>query len=229
MTTLRAKLLAPVAIILFVGACQTDIDVSRPGHPDKAPYLSSQIWDGYQTRLATLYAYSEIEAWDAVTGIISLDTASSFTGHPRSWGPDYTFTVEYEPPAGPVVPTETVDITIHVPRNDWNVDYAVYMFEPDGTEFAGTLRASIWYPPWLPEVDTFDSFCFFRVTEIPEPYYGMSDYRQNTPIVETLNGAKCVRLEMDHFSRWALEDGKGAAGGGIRPVVAGQSGHPISR
>ncbi|MFC1573309.1 hypothetical protein ACFL6M_06890 [Candidatus Eisenbacteria bacterium] len=205
--------LLPCALVLGVSSCGQDVSI-----PDSAdPVLMNDPPEGTSDppdmeQLITLWLASMHDQWDEISGTIHHSEGGSILGVPETWPLDdsYLFWIEVPPGALPG-DTDSTTITIRIPKYQENPAPgterpAVFILEPDGLQFLRPVTVVICYPPWLDAAEYYSKFCMFLVQEDPI-VVGFSDLGRVTSMAD--NHRFAIPFETMHFSRWALENGKG--------------------
>ncbi len=184
-----------------------------------------------QAILEKYWVRSEHEDYDVISALIDPKAGGIVSGAPASWPDEYIFSVEIAPGSmdlsgvgllatssaePPVDPIPAVEVQILVPRYHPELpasrqNVAVYRLRPHGMRFTTPATVTFCYPPWRNADRTYVKFHFWREDEDGLWVYYWSDYETLRPDAEG-DPRTGLRFETTHFSRWAMQNGRGGDG-----------------
>ena len=216
--------LSVIVMVMGLMACNSITDLSQSvapvDSPDKVDPVPIGVVHLSQELLHDRWERSSHTDWDILTCFIEPVGGGRLQGTPASWPTGYVFGAFF--PAGFIASTDSLEITLKVPRYSEGVDYpAVYIIEPHGLVFDLPVTLEFCFPPWLEENEYYEKYYFWDETSSPVaggsnlhleeinpiPRYGISDFEKVTPDGEDLRLK--IQFETLHFSRWGMENGKG--------------------
>ncbi|MBM4130060.1 hypothetical protein FJ250_03395 [bacterium] len=200
---------------------RADLESALPALTPSSP--AERQW---QKLLARLWARSDHDDWDVISGWIDPATGGVVSGVPDSWPDAFEFAISIPPgaiePRGlgvrepPVDPDPLMEIAILVPRYDPDLPpkqqhVAVYQMLPHGLQFNTPATVTFCYPPWRNPCESYAKFYFWRENEDGDWVYYLSDFEI---LVPTPGGDPRVGLQFTttHFSRWGMQNGAGGEG-----------------